>query len=70
MFTDRRSTEDKLFLILLAVPALFAAARFLDTEKHMDQIALQNKAPIVQIARSAAPLQTIAANTVTEVEIH
>jgi hypothetical protein len=70
MFTDRRSTEDKLFLVLLAVPALFAAARFLDSKSEMDQIALQSKAPVVQVARSAAPVQTIAANTVTEVEIH
>ena len=70
MFNDRSRTEDKLFIILITVPVLFAAARFLDSKSEMDQIALQNKAPVVQVARSAAPSQTLAANTVTEVEIH
>jgi len=70
MFNDRSSTEDKLFIVLIAVPVLFAAARFMDTKSQMDQIALQNKAPVVQVAKAPAPLQTIAANTVTEVEIH
>jgi hypothetical protein len=51
MFTDRR-IEDKLFLVLIAVPALFAAARFVDTKAQMDQIALQAKAPVVLIARA------------------
>jgi len=70
MYSDRGRTEDKLFIVLIAVPVLFAAARFLDTKSQMDQIALQNKAPVVLVAKASAPLQTIAANSVTEVEIH
>lgn len=70
MFSDRSRTEDKLFIVLIAVPALFAAARFLDSKSEMDQIALQNKTPVVQVAKVPAPVQTLAVNTATEVEIH
>jgi hypothetical protein len=70
MFTDRSRTDDKLFLVLLAVPLFFAAARFVDTESQMDQIALQNKPPVVMIAEVSAPLETLAANGVIEVAIH
>lgn len=69
MFTDRSRTDDKLFLVLLAVPLFFAAARFVDTQSQMDQIALQSKPPVVMIAEVPAPLEAMAANGVTEVEI-
>jgi hypothetical protein len=56
MFNDRRTRfDDKLFLALLIVPAIFAGARYLESKSQMDQIALQNKAPAVMVAKAAAP---------------
>jgi len=62
MFNDRRTRhDDKLFLVLLAVPALFAGARFLETKSQMDQIALQNKPPVTIVAKASTPTQAKAA---------
>lgn len=57
MFNDRRTRfDDKLFLVLLIVPALFAGARFLESKSEMDQIALQNKKqPVVMVAKAPTP---------------
>jgi hypothetical protein len=57
MFNDRRTRfDDKLFLALLIVPALFAGARYLDSKSQMDQIALQNsKQPVVMVAKAPPP---------------
>jgi hypothetical protein len=55
MFNDRRTRfDDKLFLILLIVPALVAGARFLESKSEMDQIALHNnKQPVVMVAKTS-----------------
>jgi len=57
MFNDRRTRfDDKLFLVLLILPALFAGARFLESKSEMDQIALQNnKQPVVMVAKASTP---------------
>jgi hypothetical protein len=55
MFNDRRTSfDDKLFIALLIVPAIFAGARYLESKSQMDQIALQNKQPVVMVAKAAA----------------
>ena len=57
MFNDRRTRfDDKLFLVLLIVPALFAGARFLESKSEMDQIALQNsKQQALMLAKASTP---------------
>ena len=57
MFNDRRTRfDDKLFLVLLIVPALFAGARYLESKSEMNQIALQNsKQPVVMVAKASTP---------------
>ena len=57
MFNDRRTRfDDKLFLVLLIVPALFAGARYLDSKSEMDQIALQkSKQSVVMVAKASTP---------------
>ena len=65
MFTDRRTrSDDKLFLILLLVPALFAGARFLETKSQMDQIALQNKPPVTIVAKASSSTEVMATSIV------
>jgi hypothetical protein len=65
MFTDRRTrSDDKLFLILLLVPALFAGARFLETKSQMDQIALQNKPPVTIVAKASTSTEVMATSIV------
>ena len=62
MFSDRRTRhDDKLFLVLLAVPAIFAGARFFETKSQMDQIALQNKPAVTIVANGSSPTQAKAA---------
>jgi hypothetical protein len=57
MFNDRRTRfDDKLFLVLLILPALVAGARFLESKSEMDQIALQNnKQPVLMVAKASTP---------------
>ncbi len=57
MFNDRRTSfDDKLFLVLLILPAVFAGARYLESKTEMDQIAaLQNKQPAVMVAKASTP---------------
>jgi len=65
MFTDRRTrSDDKLFLILLLVPALFAGARFFETKSQMDQIALQNKPPVTIVAKASTSTEVMATSIV------
>jgi hypothetical protein len=65
MFTDRRTrSDDKLFLVLLVVPALFAGARFLETKSQMDQIALQNKPPVTIVAKASTSTEVMATSIV------
>ena len=65
MFTDRRTrSDDKLFLVLLVVPALFAGARFLETKSQMDQIALQNKPPVTVVAKASTSTEVMATSIV------
>jgi hypothetical protein len=65
MFTDRRTrSDDKLFLVLLIVPALFAGARFLETRSQMDQIALQNKPPVTIVAKASTSTEVMATSIV------
>jgi hypothetical protein len=62
MFSDRRTRhDDKLFLVLLAVPAIFAGARFFETKSQMDQIALQSKPAVTIVANASSPTQAKAA---------
>ncbi len=56
MFNDRRTRfDDKLFVALIILPAIFAGARYLDSKSQMDQIALQNKHPAVMVAKASTP---------------
>ncbi len=57
MFNDRRTRfDDKLFLVLLILPAVVAGARFLESKSEMDQIALQNsKQPALMVAKASTP---------------
>ena len=65
MFTDRRTrSDDKLFLILLVVPAVFAGARFFETKSQMDQIALQNKTPATVVAKASTPTQVVVSTSI------
>ena len=65
MFTDRRTrSDDKLFLILLVVPAVFAGARFFETKSQMDQIALQNKPPVTIVAKASTSTEVMATSIV------
>ena len=65
MFTDRRTrSDDKLFLILLVVPAVFAGARFFETKSQMDQIALQNKPPVTIVAKASSSTEVMATSIV------
>ena len=54
MYNERCTRfDDKLFLVLLIVPAIFAGARYLESKSQMDQIALQNKQqPAVMVAKA------------------
>ena len=62
MFNDRRTRfDDKLFLALLIVPAIFAGARYLESKSQMDQIALQNKPAVTIVANASSPTQAKAA---------
>ena len=61
---DRRTrTEDVLFLMLLAIPAFFAAQRYFQTEAQMDQIALQNRAPATVLAAASSSAHVPTAST-------
>ena len=65
MFSDRRTRhDDKLFLVLLAVPAIFAGARFFETKSQMDQIALQNKTPAAIVAKASTPTQVVVSTSI------
>jgi hypothetical protein len=56
VYTDRRTRyDDKLFLALILIPAMFAGARYLESKSRMDQIALQNKPPVAAVAKVPAP---------------
>jgi hypothetical protein len=62
MFSDRRTRhDDKLFVALIAIPAIFAGVRYFESKSQMDQIALQNKPPVVAVAKVPAPPQAMAA---------
>lgn len=62
MFNDRRTRfDDKLFVALLLLPALFAGARYLESKSQMDQIALHNRLPAVVLAKAPASTEVTAA---------
>jgi hypothetical protein len=64
MIMDRRTrTEDVLFLMLLAIPAFFAAQRYFQSENEMDQIALQNRTPPTVVAAVATPAHAASVST-------
>jgi hypothetical protein len=67
VFNDRRTRhDDKLFIALIAIPAIFAVARYFETRSELDQIALQNKPPVVAVAKvpPAQPQAMVAAASV------
>jgi hypothetical protein len=53
MYTDRKSLlDDRLFLVLLLVPAMFSASRYLESKAEMDMIAMQNKSAATYVTQS------------------
>jgi hypothetical protein len=62
--TDRRTRfDDKLFVALLLLPAVFAGARFLESQSQMDQIALRGRLSVVILARAPASNELAAGQT-------
>jgi hypothetical protein len=61
---DRRTrTEDVLFLMLLAIPAFFAAQRYFQGEAEMNQIALQSRTPPTVVAAVSTPSHAASVST-------
>ena len=64
MFNDRRTRhDDKLFVLLLLLPVIFAGARYLESKSQMDQIALQSKPPVTALAKASTSAPLTAAST-------
>lgn len=64
MWTDRHTRlDDKLFLALLFIPAVFAGARYLESKSRMDEIMLQSKSPVAIVATASPPAQGLANGT-------
>jgi hypothetical protein len=62
MNLNRRSRhEDALFVIALIVPALFAAARYFESDRQMDQIAQAHAQTTLVASAKRAPAQVIVA---------
>ena len=54
-FSRRSHREDVLFLIALLIPAMFAGARFVESDRQMDRIARTQSAPTA-IVLNASPV--------------
>jgi hypothetical protein len=64
VLTDRRIRfEDLLFVALLLLPTVFAAARYLQSKSQMELIALHNRLPAVMLAKASAANSWTDANT-------
>jgi len=64
MNLNRRSyREDALFVIALLVPAIFATARYVQSDREMTQIAQAQAAPVVAQSHAPAPLIVAAVQT-------
>jgi len=64
VLTDRRTRlDDKLFVALLLLPAVFAGARFLESRSQMDLIALHGRLPAVILASAPASNELAAGQT-------
>jgi hypothetical protein len=62
MNLNRRShKEDALFVIALLVPAIFATARYIESDRQMTQIAQAQAASVVAQSHTPTPLVVAAA---------
>jgi len=69
VFNDRRTRyDDKLFAVLLLLPAVFAGVRYFESKSQMEQIAaLHNKAPTMVLAKTQAQASASWAATNTSI---
>ncbi len=58
----RTHREDALFVIALLVPAIFATARYLQSDREMTQIAQAQASSVVVQGNAPAPLMVAAAH--------
>jgi hypothetical protein len=64
-FNCRSHREDALFVIALLVPAVFAGARHLESDRQMDQIAQARSQAAVVVFETHAPAPLLVARTET-----
>jgi hypothetical protein len=64
-FNRRSHREDALFVIALLVPAIFAGARYVESDRQMDQIAQARSQAAVVVFERHAPAPLVVAQTET-----
>lgn len=54
----RFTVDDALFLMALAIPAIAAAARYVDSEREMTALARSQETPTIAVVRAVMPEQS------------